>query len=158
MAQRSADVWLWSLAALLCAAVAGSLGYKYWRSVQELPVTRAMLSVCDLQHGPCTTTMEQGKVTLRVAPRPIPVVTPLQLQVETDVPDIRGVEVDFSGVDMNMGRNRFQLRTNAEGHYAGEGMLPVCVRNRMRWEATVMLHTGDVILAVPYRFDTVAQR
>jgi hypothetical protein len=33
-------------------------------------------------------------------------------------------------------------------------MLPVCVRERMTWEARVLLHLPDGTLAAPFRFET----
>jgi hypothetical protein len=34
-------------------------------------------------------------------------------------------------------------------------MLPVCVRQRMTWEARVLLHYPQRMLAAPFRFDTL---
>ena len=95
-----------------------------------------------------------GRVRFAVEPSAIPVVEPLRLQVWTEDLDVSLVEVDFSGVDMNMGFNRPRLERVAPGRFAGEGMLPVCVRARMSWEARVLLHTPGGLQAVPFRSDT----
>jgi hypothetical protein len=34
-------------------------------------------------------------------------------------------------------------------------MLPVCVRDRMTWEARVLLHYADGLRAAPFRFDSL---
>jgi hypothetical protein len=99
-----------------------------------------------------------GAVTFTIAPRPIPLVEPLSIKVETNIPAIRAVDVDFSGVDMNMGYNRFRLKPLGDGRYEGEGMLPVCVRSRMSWEAKVMLTMADTVYVAPFRFDTISRR
>lgn len=149
--------WLWALVGLMALLVVGLFAYRY-QSHEELPVVSAALSSCDVQQGPCTTLIEGGgPVTLTIAPRPIPLVEPLSLQVETPLAGIRTVEVDFSGVDMNMGYNRFRLKAVADGRYEGEGMLPVCVRSRMTWEAKVMLAMDGVTYVAPFRFDTVSR-
>lgn len=151
--------WLWSAVGLLALAVAGVFSYKYLQTQEELPVISSVLSSCDVQEGPCTAVIEGvGQVTLKISPRPIPLVEPLTIEVETVVPGIRAADIDFSGVDMNMGYNRFRLTAVADGRYEGAGMLPVCVRNRMTWEAKVMLATDSIMYVAPFRFDTVARR
>jgi hypothetical protein len=74
--------------------------------------------------------------------------------VRTEGVDPDRVEVDFAGVDMNMGFNRVALKPVGQGTFAGTGMLPVCVRARMTWEARVLLHTDAGLLAASFRFDT----
>lgn len=151
--------WLWGAVGLLALAVVGLFSYRYLQSQDVLPVVSAELSSCDLQQGPCSTVIEGvGAVTLVIAPRPIPLVEPLTLKVEVAIPDVRAIDVDFSGVDMNMGYNRFRLKATETGRYEGAGMLPVCVRSRMTWEAKIMLATERVMYVVPFRFDTVARR
>lgn len=110
---------------------------------------------CDLQQGPCSRELPGGgRVTFEILPRPIPLVKPLQLRVEVEGRPVRKVEVDFSGVTMNMGYNRPKLHQTAPGRFEGEGLLPVCIRQRMDWEAKVLLHLPHEVLAVPWRFDT----
>lgn len=151
--------WLWGAVALLAVAVGGLFAYKYLLPQNDLPVVTAVAPSCDVQLGVCTAVIDNvGTVTLTIAPRPIPLVEPLSFQVSTNIPGVRRAEIDFSGVDMNMGYNRFLLNAVAEGGYAGEGMLPVCVRNRMTWEAKVMLSTDSVTYVAPFRFDTVSRR
>lgn len=38
--------------------------------------------------------------------------------------------------------------------YQGTGMLPICVRERMTWEARVLLDLPDGLLLAPFRFET----
>jgi hypothetical protein len=82
-------------------------------------------------------------------------VKPLQLRVELQGLKAQQVEVDFSGVDMNMGFNRFKLSRTGEGEFTGEGILPVCVRDAMEWEAKVLITTPQGLAAAAYRFITV---
>jgi hypothetical protein len=94
-------------------------------------------------------------VEFGIEPGSIPVLEPLTLWVRAQGLDVRGVEVDFAGVDMNMGHNRPRLEAVGPGEFRGGGMLPVCVRARMTWEARVLLRTPRGIWAAPFRFDTV---
>jgi hypothetical protein len=83
------------------------------------------------------------------------VVQPLQLQVELTGLEAKRVQVDFSGVDMNMGFNRPNLEHQGGGRFAGEARLPVCVRDAMEWEARVLIQTDAGLISAPFRFITV---
>ncbi|MFA5628067.1 MAG: hypothetical protein WCX90_09230 [Thiohalomonadaceae bacterium] len=157
--QISTEFWLWGGVVVMALLVAGVFVYKFSASEEDLPVISADLSACDLQQGSCLVSMDGlGSFTVTITPRPIPLVETLNFIVETDVPDLHQVEIDFSGVDMNMGYNRFKLKSRGNGRYTGEGMLPVCVRNRMTWEAKVMLYRTDAVYVAPFNFDTFTRR
>jgi len=112
-------------------------------------------SPCDLRLGDCRAAFKDGaRVTFGILPRSIPIMTPLKLDVRIEAVEPTAVEVDFVGVDMNMGFNRVKLTALGEGRYRGQGMLPVCVRASMIWEARVLLHTSRGIMAAPFRFET----
>ena len=100
------------------------------------------------------TKMMSALMASEITPRRIPPAEKLELWVRTHSIDARQVEVDFAGVDMNMGFNRATLDPIGPGEFAGPGMLPVCVRARMTWEARVLLHTDEGLAAAPFRFDT----
>jgi hypothetical protein len=96
-----------------------------------------------------------GTVTLDIRPRGIPTVQPLAIDVRlAGLPAPERVELDLAGVDMDMGFNRVPLRPAAAEPTRWTGT-PVCVRARMTWEARVLLHLPDGILAAPFRFDTL---
>jgi hypothetical protein len=211
---------LWGIAAALAVAVAAVVAFKAWPVLHPSVAERAPLGpACDLRAGPCSVQFASGgSVTLAIAPRAIPAVHPLELDVTLrDLPAPQRVEVDFAGVEMDMGFNRTALQRDADaprpagttsggdaadadrtpadravgphpvgavgerGHqdqddgsegfdnraaagssalglrsrWTGQGMLPVCVRERMTWEARVLLHYPDRLLAAPFRFDTL---
>lgn len=113
---------------------------------------------CDLQRQACTRTLPGGgEITFSIEPRPIPLITPLKLQVKVKGIEAQRVEVDFAGVSMKMGYNRPRLEAVAAGLFSGEGLLPVCIRQRMDWEAQVILHTPGNTISVPYRFVTIRE-
>jgi hypothetical protein len=149
---------LWVAAALLIAAVIGVAVYKAWPILFPRVAERAPLDpACDLTSSACEVRFaDGGTVRLDILPRGIPVVEPLRVEVElTGLPVPERIELDFAGVDMDMGYNRVTLDPAPEpGVYAGNGMLPVCVRERMTWEARVLLHLPNGTLAAPFRFDT----
>lgn len=147
---------LWTLPVLLAVAILAALLYKVWPLLYPTPVARAPLEpACDLRAGPCTAALPGGGgVRLAVEPREIPVMRPLRLDVAVADLDVRTVDVDFSGVDMNMGYNRVRLAQAEPGRFVGQATLPVCVRSRMTWEALVLLETPRGLLAAPFRFET----
>ena len=148
--------WIWVSAAALFLAVAAVA----WIQVRPLLYPEVALVApldgdCDLRAGPCKAIFPGGgRVAFELLPRHIPLVQELRLSVRTDGIDASDVEVDFAGVDMNMGFNRAHLDLVGPGEFSGTGVLPVCVRNRMSWEAKVLLHTDEGLLAAPFRFDT----
>jgi len=121
----------------------------------QVTVAAPVDPACDLRSAPCSSRLaDNAVVVFSIEPRAIPVVKPLKLEVQTKGLQATGVSVDFAGVDMNMGFNRPRLQSMGDGRYEGPAMLPVCVRERMTWEARVLLETGTGLLAIPYRFDT----
>ncbi len=154
---RSNGRWLRAGTAALLLGLAALAAVRLWPEGFSEPQVRAPLDpACDLQRGPCTGTLPQGRrIELLVQPRPIPLLQPLELEVRLTGIDASRVEVDFSGVDMYMGYNRPTLQRGADGVYRGRTILPVCVRHRMRWEATVLAAgTGSGGYAAPFRFGT----
>ncbi|WP_295385858.1 hypothetical protein [uncultured Thiodictyon sp.] len=147
---------LWGLLIALIAAILGVVSLKF--RPLALP-DAARLAVpdpdCDLRAGPCTGRFAGGgEVTLDMEPRGLPLARPLELRVTTRGVAADAVALDLVGVDMDMGYNRPSLVPAGAGLYRGQGMLPVCVRRRMTWEARVLLSTPDGLLVAPFRFAT----
>ena len=155
MAQST--IRLWWVASGLFVAVAVVAVYKAGPLLNpEVAVIAPVNARCDLRAGPCSVGFPgDGRVSFEVSPHDIPVVKPLHFDVRIEGMDATGVEIDFKGVDMNMGFNRPRLHAVEPGHYVGDGMLPVCVRDAMEWEAKVLVHTDHGLMAVPFRFITV---
>ena len=139
---------------LLLIALVVVVGYKF--SPMLLPkadVTVQPDAACDLQRGPCGIDLPGGgHVELSSSVLPIPMVKPFEIRVATRGISPGRVEVDFAGIDMNMGLNRPELVQRAPGQYAAEVSLPVCITGLMDWQATVLIETGSQRLAIPFRF------
>ena len=107
---------------------------------------------CNLQRQSCTAVLpDGGRIELSITPRPIPILTPLRVEVFLTGVKANKVEIDFAGETMNMGYNRVELLA-VNGRHAGEASLPVCVSGGMNWLATVLIETDRQRIAVPYRF------
>ncbi len=146
---------LWSLAGLLFIALAGVAAYKALPILNpELGAVAALDENCDLRAGPCFSKVAGGRVSFAIKTEGIPLVKPLELEVKLDGIEASKVEVDFIGLGMEMGFNRPQLEAKGSGLYIGTGMLPVCIRVAMEWEARVLIATADGLIAAPFRFIT----
>jgi hypothetical protein len=147
---------IWLAAAGVFAAVAAGAFYVAWPLLNPTVVATAPLDPgCDLRQGPCTGTLPNGAtVRFGLEPRTIPLLEPLAIDVRVGGMRALGVQVDFAGVDMNMGYNRPSLSPEGEGRYVGKAVLPVCVRYRMDWVARVLVRTAEGLMAVPFRFST----
>jgi hypothetical protein len=156
MAMRSLNRVLWLVLGGLLAVIAGVAIHKVQPLLNPQPVLSAPLDpACDLRRGPCAALFPGGgELTFEILPSTIPVLTSLALRVAVQGLEARGVEVDFAGVDMNMGFNRVRLAEVGVGRYSGEGMLPTCVRDRMAWEAKVLVEGPRGLVAAPFRFET----
>lgn len=142
--------------AALALAVAAAVGARLWLASEPGTTVNAALDTsCNLHAGPCASAIPGGgRVELSLAPRPVPLLRPLAVTVKVEGLEARAVEVDFAGVDMNMGFNRPQLKSQGDGRYAGEATLPVCITGRMAWQASVMVTTDKVKAVAPFRFVT----
>ena len=59
-------------------------------------------------------------------------------------------KIGFSALPMILWRKQ----TNAPNKFMGSGMLPVCIRNSMEWQADVYLQTSEGIVLAPFIFVT----
>ena len=149
-ASGSSLVTLTMIALLVGIAAAG----YYWSPLllPKADVTAPPQAGCDLQRQTCAAVLPDGaRIELSIAPRPIPILTPLRVEVVITGLQAGKVEVDFAGETMNMGYNRTSLAANGGGRHIGEAFLPVCVSGGMNWVVTVQVETGRQRIAVPYR-------
>jgi hypothetical protein len=149
----------WAAVIALGAAIAGVALYKTLPLLYPPVTARAPLDPdCVLRESPCRADFPSGgTVTLDIQPRGIPVLEPLRVTAELrGLPTPERVELDLAGVDMDMGYNRQPLEADpgTPTRYIGSTMLPVCVRERMTWEARVLIHLSDGLLAAPFRFES----
>lgn len=142
--------------AALILAIGGAVGAKLWLVPSpDASITAPLDPACDLHAGPCISHIPGGgRIELSIEPRPIPLLRPLRLIVKTQGLDARMVEVDFTGMDMNMGYNRPQLKQEGENRFTGEATLPVCITGSMAWQAAVVVTTPKLKAVAPFQFDT----
>lgn len=142
---------------ILAIALVVVVGYK----LSPLLLPKADVTVqpdpaCDLNRAACRVALPGGgQLELAMNPRPIPMVKPFQVEVKLEGVNASRIEVDFAGIDMNMGLNRIELVAGATGRHVGEAALPVCITGQMEWQATVLVETAGQRIAIPFRFASV---
>lgn len=130
-----------------------------WYKNQQAKTHEVLLQLeadrsCDLQKSSCTLKWSEGAVSLSITPRPIPLVKPINISVQLKTLKVKAVAVDFKGTSMNMGPNNVKLVNAHNNRWIGTGMLPVCIRNQMEWQADVYLQTDKGIIIAPFIFVT----
>ena len=89
-------------------------------------IVLALDPACDLHKNACTLPFPKtGSVTFSMHPKDIPILQPVQLQVNIEGLEVSSVEVDFVGVDMEMGYNRPVLEKKSSVKYTGEMIIPI---------------------------------
>ncbi len=148
---------LWVVLASLVLGILLVVGYKFKdynkpKSLETIAVDKA----CDLRVGACISNLPSGgKISFSINPSDIPLLKPLTLRVNTEGINISDVDVDFIGIGMEMGFNRAKLTRENNNNFKGSAMLPICSKNKMNWEARVLLQTDKGMVEAPFRFHTL---
>jgi hypothetical protein len=133
------------------------LSYQLKSGVLPLPtLTIAPDPTCNLRMTLCTSVLPKGaKVSFAITPKDIPLLQPLTLEVITEDIKISKVEVDITGLTMDMGYNRTILNKTTKHNFKGSTTIPICIRNKMDWQASVLLQTNQGLISVPFYFQTL---
>jgi len=148
---------LLSIIALLVFAGGIAASYFYKKYLISNVIAQASLQVpCNLRQAACTNIFPNGEtVSFSINPKNIPILQALSLKVEIKGITASAVNVDFVGLNMDMGFNHSELKLDAFNNYTGEFTIPICVNSRMEWEAQVKLETDQGIMMAPFRFYTI---
>ncbi|MDD2884184.1 MAG: hypothetical protein PHT48_03955 [Dechloromonas sp.] len=147
-------IWI-DLIGLLLIALLIVVGYKLSPLLQPQVDRSLPLAACDLQQTACDLDLGGGaRLHLDVGKRPVPLVQPFAVRLQVEGMAAKSAVLDFTGVDMNMGINRFDLQPAGAGLFEGSASLPVCVSGQMLWQLQVVIHSDRERLAVPFRFVT----
>jgi hypothetical protein len=142
------------IAIIAVLALIAFIGYQY----SPLLLPKADLTLpppkeCDLNQQACTVDVPGGgSIKLSLTPRPIPVIKPIRIAVTVSGMGTKQVDLDFQGVQMNMGYNRVKLTKTDDDHYEGDATIPVCITGRMLWRATLMVEATTQRIAIPFLF------
>lgn len=110
---------------------------------------------CRLDVGDCSVSLpDGGLLVVSLSPRPVPLTSPLRIELAVEHMDLSSAEISFAGVTMDMGPNATRLTSRDSRHFFAETLLPVCISGGMEWEATLFLETTQEQIVVPFRFNS----
>ena len=141
-------------AVILAMLAAAAVGYlQLPRADMLLP----LVADCRLDRQICSAALpDGGRLEVSLEPRPVSTITPIRVSVSIAGLPAGRVEVEFQGVDMNMGLQRLPLVSAGSGRFSGETTLPVCVTGQMVWQATILIEADRKNISVPFRFESGA--
>jgi hypothetical protein len=112
-------------------------------------------AACDLHSQPCRIVLGGGRwIELALEPGPIRTLRPFTIVVRQQGIAVETVAVDFSGVEMAMGYNRPRLEQSEPGVFSGDGLLPMCVLERMTWRTQVLMDSAAGRGVAVFYFET----
>lgn len=141
-------------AVILAMIAAAAVGYL-WLPRADVPLP--LVADCRLDRQICSAALpDGGRLEVSLEPRPVSTITPIRVSVSIAGLPAGRVEVEFQGVDMNMGLHRLPLVSAGSGRFSGETTLPVCVTGQMVWQATILIEADRKNISVPFRFESGA--
>lgn len=122
------------------------------RDFEDDTVPRVLASPpCRLDSGPCRVALDRGGwLEMTVTPRPVPAGTPFVASLTLGDVDVRQVELEFEGADMNMGLFRQALAPRPSGGFEASVTLPICATGAMRWRARLVVRAAGETLIAPF--------
>lgn len=125
-----------------------------WPLLFPQPEFNAAALDCDLTRGPCSAAFDDKRfVRLTMRPQDFSPTAVQPAIVETGGLAVDAVTIEFTGVDMNMGLISHDLIDAGGGAFAGDVVLPACVRRRMTWRALVTVEADRGIHHAEFRFE-----
>ena len=148
---------LWGAVAVLLIALLAVMQFRYDSAELHEGVTRLTTLPCDLAREQCSASLGgEFALSVSITPQPIAVLTPLQVEITYRGQTVTSAIIEFTGVDMAMGVNRFPLQpASGEGRLLGKAMLPVCVEDEMPWRAQLRLETTTGPLLATFNFRSI---
>ena len=155
--KKSSTGNLWLLIAVLMFLMLLLLGYQFkYRFAPDVSAIATLDKSCDLHKGECWSDLPSGgQVSFAINPKSIPVLQPLEFTVEIRDINVATISVDLVGINMDMGYNHVNLERMGKNLFKGTSIIPICVRDKMEWEARVFLQKDQTLLMAPFRFYTL---
>ncbi len=150
--------WQAPLLGVILIAILGGAAYLLslsWPLLFPKPVFRATAPAeCDLRASACTAAFDESRfIRLDLEPKTLRATRPLSVAIETAGFPVDTVSIEFSGVNMDMGLIKNELVDIGVGSFAGETILPVCVRRQMSWQAMVTATGPDNVHQATFGFE-----
>lgn len=140
--------------------LSASFLYQRYQLMQDVLFQAELDPDCDLKQSACSSKIfENGSISFSVTPKTIPLLEPLILDVSVKGFEFESAKVVFVGLNMDMGLNQAELKTIKRAGditiLQGKHIIPVCIKDKMEWEARVYLYNDKGYVMAPFRFTTV---
>lgn len=110
---------------------------------------------CDLGLQACRADLGDGHgVEIVAAPRPVPVLEPVQFAATFTGGAAQRVSLSISGEKMPMGVTRIAFEPRGGGRFEGSGTLPVCTVDAMTWVARLDFDLDGLPISRSFTFET----
>ncbi|SEI46861.1 hypothetical protein SAMN05421831_102185 [Allopseudospirillum japonicum] len=158
MTQSKSSHWRLNLLMLLTLMTLVVAGWYLIEHTQEISIEPQVRwfppeTDCALEtQGSCESQIHSAKVRLTVPPNSLKVLTPIPIEVHTELAKVQEVILDFQGRDMYMGINRYPLSRKSDHLYTGEGILSICTDEDMVWRARILFKTPQGWLGTWFDF------
>jgi hypothetical protein len=108
---------------------------------------------CQPALGPCRYPVDNlSEIEFTLDPRAnIQPMEPLKARVRFSNPSGRAMAMTLTGLNMEMGYNRFRFQP-VQNQYEADIIIPVCTLVKMEWQALVEIEIDDRNIAVPFNF------
>jgi hypothetical protein len=152
---RSASAGLGDLIGFLLTLLALVVAWKLAVPRPATPIAILPAAACDLQRESCRLTLgDNTRVDLRIPGRPVVPNQPFVIEANVAGGDVRLLEVDVQGVEVDIGTPPTAFASAENGAYRTQLNLPLCTTNRMTWQMTVLLMIDGRYQRWPLRFHT----
>lgn len=123
---------------------------RIYEEVQKMIAARKVQilgrnKTCDLNVSDCSIKTKDGEtIAVSIEKRPLKTQETLKINV-TLITDSKRVplELDFTGVNLNMGLIRPKLKPDGNGIYSGTFEIPICEIKKMNWNVRLLIKEAD---------------
>lgn len=112
---------------------------------------------CDLNRERCTAATRWGALNIELAPRPLPVLDPIAIEVRFDRANATQVSAQLDGVDMDMGPNLTKLQRVDDQTLRGQLFIPICLTGTMKWRLRLSIRDGAQEQTADFSFEAPAR-
>jgi hypothetical protein len=110
---------------------------------------------CDLHKEACSVTLKDGSVvTLSISPRPIPLMKPITLHVETKNIGLEKLDLKVFATNMNMGLIEKPIKRVKKDNYKAVITLPTCIVGGMIWNVNIIANKPSKSVGAVFEFQT----
>ncbi len=112
---------------------------------------------CNLSRQTCRFQLSTGQGnSLSATPIPTPAGRPIAFTLQSQANEFNSANIEFEGVEMNMGVFRQALSSSGTDQFAGSLVLPLCVTGPMRWRVRLLVNGREGLREIEFQLETTS--